>query len=111
MRPGSSSSRPAPTDNLRVRLRRTSCPRGTISLLTNEHTSVQSRAKTTGQRMTVSRFTPHARMAAISLSAERRENTRMDDTSNANGTVHCIVSGKLTSAKRPTRSIGTPCRI
>ena len=72
---------------------------------------MQSSANASGQRMTVSRFTPHARMAAISLSAERRENTRMDDTSSAIGTVHCIVSGKLTSAKRPTRSIGTPWRM
>ena len=80
-------------------------------MLTNRLRSVHRRANASGQRMTVSRFTPQARMAAISLSADRRENTRMDDTSSASGTVHCIVSGKLTSAKCPTSSIGTAWRL
>ena len=58
--------------------------------------------------MTVSRLTPHARMAAISLSADRREKTSTEATSSARGIVHCSVSGKLTNAKRPTRSTGMP---
>ena len=73
--------------------------------------NVQSTAKMRGQRMIVSRFTPHARIAAISLSADMREKTRMDATRSPIGIVHCIVSGKLTSAKRPTRSNGMPSRM
>ena len=48
-----------------------------------------------------SRFTPQARIAAISLSALMREKTRTLATRSASGIVHCIVSGKLTSANWP----------
>ena len=68
-------------------------------------------ANTRGHRITERRFTPHARIAAISESADMRENTSTDETRSAKGIVHCIVSGKHTSANRPTSSIGTPDRM
>ena len=64
-----------------------------------------------GQRTTVRMLMPQARMAAISLSADRRENTRIDATKSPSGIVHCIVSGKDTSAKRPTSPMGSPWRM
>ena len=58
-----------------------------------------------------SRFTPHARIAAISLSALMREKTRTLATRSASGIVHCIVSGKLTSANCPMSEGETPSRM
>ena len=51
---------------------------------------------------------PHALIAAISLSAERREKTSTLETRSASGIVHCNVSGKLTMANFPTRDGAIP---
>jgi hypothetical protein len=53
-------------------------------------------------------LTPQARIAAISLSAESREKTRIELTKSASGIDHCNVSGKLTMQNSPTSDIGTP---
>ena len=91
-----------------MRERRTSCPRGTISLLTQKPRTAHTAANRTGQRTTDSRLTPQALIAAISLSAERRENTRMELTSSASGIDHWSVSGSATRQNSPTTGIGTP---
>ena len=98
----------SPTVIREVRRRRTSWPRGTISLLIQQPTAEQPSAKTAGHFMIVSRFMPHARIAAISLSAESRENTSTLDTSSDSGIVHCSVSGKLTAANRAISPAGMP---
>ena len=107
-RPGSSSSSPAPTDMRLARSRRTSWPRGTISLFTQNPRSVQSAANRTGYFITDTMFTPHARIAAISLSADMREKTSIELTSSASGMDHCSVSGSDTAQNSPTSDIGTP---
>ena len=70
--------------------------------------AVMATANSMGQRITERRFTPHARIAAISESADILEKTSTDDTSSASGIVHCIVSGKHTRANLPTSSSGMP---
>ena len=87
-RPGSSTLRPVWTDTLDLSERRISCPRGTISLFTQNPSAVQKIAKRTGHFMTESRLIPQARIAEISLSADIREKTRMELTSSARGIDH-----------------------
>ena len=109
--PGSSRSIPVSTDTFVFRLRRTSCPRGTTSLLTKKPNATHRSENATGHFITDTRLTPHERIAAISLSALIRENTRTLETSSASGIVHCIVSGKLTSANCPMSAGDTPSRM
>ena len=106
--PGSSTSSPVVIDTFFFKVRRTSCPRGTISLLIHTPNIAQPSPKMIGHLITLSTFTPQARMAAISLSADMREKTSTLDTRIASGIVHCSVSGKQTAANSPTRLIGTP---
>ena len=108
IRPGSSRLRPVLTETRDLSVRRTSCPRGTTSLFTQKPSSVQQSPKTAGHFITVTRLIPQARIAAISLSAESRENTRIALTSSASGIDHCSVSGTDTAQNSPTSDIGTP---
>ena len=64
-----------------------------------------------GHFITDRRFTPHARIAAISLSALILEKTSTLATRSASGIVHCIVSGKPTSANWPMSDGETPSRM
>ena len=108
IRPGSSRLRPVRTDTLVFSVRRISCPRGTISLFTQNPRSVHTSPKTSGHFITVSRLMPQARIAEISLSTDIREKTRIELTRSASGIDHCSVSGRDTMQNSATSDIGTP---
>ena len=72
---------------------------------------VQQIEKRTGYFMILSKLIPHARIAAISLSAERRLKISKELTSKASGIVRDKVPGKPIIMKRPMVEAGTPLII